>query len=35
MEFIITDEKQMEIGRLSPTAEMDLDLSYEADKKRE
>lgn len=33
MEFIIADEKLMEIGKLSPTAELDLDLSYEADNK--
>ena len=33
MDFIIADEKCMEIGFLSASAEIDLDLSYEADNK--
>lgn len=33
MDFIITDGKRLELGYLSSSAEIDLDLSYEADNK--
>ena len=33
MDFIITDAQRMELGYLSASAEVDLDLSYEADNK--